>query len=981
MQNRIIYGTGWKITISLFATLFFTLLTKLPAYSLEVGEAILFKKIAVLDFEDKGGRYGEMTGDLMRKLMEKGYPHKIISKASILELLAKDGIKIKYPVASKDVIRIGKALNADAIITGTINITDKVSISAQMHDTKEGKAFAVENFQEKGETATQIKKGANMLAYKLINRIPYKAVIAGIDGKNYMIDAGENQGVIKGTVMSVYEIIGIKRHPFLEDVISVDKAEIGTLIVSDVRENSSVARIKALKEGREIRVNNKIYYKPVREIISMPTAAPTANKSDATAAAASVNEAGKYTVDEVLTFNNILLFGFIDKTGKKYDRAIEGAIRYVFDAFYPFKIITASESLLKKKLEANLMTIIHPLPQGAAALIGRISRADAIVTGSIETVNNNTRIFIQLVSGKTGEPLFYEEEVIIGQETMAMVRDAARQAVNRLIKKMPYKSVVTKRVDEYIYIDAGKKQGVQNGAILPVFKIVGIKRDPVTKEVVSVDRRMMGEVIVIDAKDYTSTTKIYSYVLGEKIDVGIKIMFEPVKEMIVTVLPEMEEVKTEEKAASSPAPLLKQRINGDLSTSYNFIKTAYKDGDTKDYKYSVLTTRLNLNMQNLLDTNLSIFFDGNEREDLRYSKTKETSSDAKQHQYSITTLYLLYQNLFGKLDTYIGRHSVSEGAVTIDGGQLRWNFTPRFRMGAFGGFRSDTNGYKVDEVIKDNEYEIYGIYSGYQGDILNTSLSYVHTLHKDRFDRGYVNLQVYLTPKPYLRFNMYLTEDINLEDKNIETFDTTNLYISGTYNPISDITLSLIYSMYEPYRSFTDDQTSYKEYHEHRYETRGSYRFLKFYNIDASVGYQRRQENGQNSLIYSSGFGDTNLFNTEIQWNFRFTKYIYERQSESNGVNHYYTHSEIYYFSIGRSLFNRLYLDGRYTYQYSKEHHEESLGGRKRTATTVLGGTLTINLPYNLYSLITYEHTKTRSETDGASTDMDSFYAQLGVRF
>ncbi|MBI5179849.1 MAG: hypothetical protein HZA05_00405 [Nitrospirae bacterium] len=979
MQSRTIFVTGWKITISLFAALFFTLLTKLPAYSLEAGETILFKKIAVLDFEDKDKKYDEMTSGLMRDILQKGYPHKILSKASTKELLAKEGIKIKYPVASKDAIRIGKALNADAIITGSINISDKVSISAQMHDTKEGKVFAVESFQEKGEAETQIKRGAQALAYKLINRIPYKAIIAGIEGKNYTIDAGKNQGIFKGIVMSVYEIIGIKRHQFLDDVISVDKAEIGALIVTDVAENSSVARIKTLKEGREIRVNNKIDYKPIGEIISMPIDA--AMKVEAPKTTASVTEAGKYSADEVLTFNKILPFGFIDKTGKKYDKAVEGVVRYIFETLYPFKIITASEPLVKKELEAKGMAIIHPLPQGAGALIGKISGADAIVTGSIETVNTNTRIFIQLISGKTGEPLFYEEEVIIGPATMAIVRDVARKIVNRLVKKIPYKSVVTKRVDEYIYIDVGKKQGVQNGAILPLFKIVRISRDPATNEIKSVDKRMMGEVIVIDAKDYTSTAKIYSIVLGEKIDVGTKIMFESVKEMTATVLPQMEEVKTEEKAASSPTPLLKQRIYGDLSTSYNFTKTTYKDGDTKDYKYSVLTTRLNLNMQNLLDTNLSIFFDGNEREDLRYSKTKETNSDAKQYQYSITTLYMLYQNLFGKLDTYIGRHSVSEGSATIDGGQLRWNFTPRFRMGVFGGFRSNTNGYRVDEVVKDSEYEMYGLYSGYQGDILNTTLSYVHTLHKDRFDRGYANLQVYLTPTPYLRFNMYLTEDINFEDKNIETFDTTNFYISGTYNPISDITLSLIYSMYEPYRNFTDDQTSYKEYHEHRYEARGSYRFFKFYNIDASTGYQHRQESGQNTLIYSVGLGNTNLFNTEIQWNFRFTKNIYERQPESDTAIHYYTHSEVYYFSMGRSLFNRLYLDGRYTYQYTKEHHEESNGGYRRTAMTVLGGTLTINLPYNLYSLITYEHTKTRSEAPGASTEMDSFYTQLGVRF
>lgn len=946
-----------------------------PAYSLEPGEQLLFKKIAVLEFEDKENKYGEAAGDAMRDALQKGYPHKIMIKALTLERLKKEGIKIKYPLTSSDLIKIGKALNADAIITGSISMADRASITAQIFDAKEGQMLAMESFQEKGEAEPLIKRGIQSLAYKLVNRIPYKGIVIDKSEKNYSVDAGRNQGVGKGTVMSVYEIVGINRHPFLGDVVSVDKAEIGTLVVTDVSENSSVAKIRSLKEGREIRVNNKIDYKPIKEIIPMPVAAEAIIKKAERPVAFSSNEVSKFTVDEILTFNKILPSGFIDKTGKKYDRAVESAVRYVFEAVYPFKTITVSEALIKKELEARRMAITHPMPQNVGALIGKVSSADVIVTGSIEMVNNNTRLFIQMVSGKTGEPLFYEEEVIIGQATAAIVRDVARKVANRLINKMPYKSAITNKKDDFVYIDAGKKHGLRNGAILPIFKIRGIKRDPVTNEVVSVDKRMMGEIIVIDAKDYTSTAKMYSVILGEKIDIGSKVMFEPAKDIAVTVLPQMEDVKAEEKAAAAPVSPLKQRIYGDLSTGYNFMKTDYKDNP--DYIYSTLTTRLNLNALNLFNTNLSFFFDGNEREDLRYNKTKETNPAAQQHQYSITTLYMLYQNLFGRLDTYIGRHSVPEGAVYIDGGQLRYNFTQRFRIGGFGGLRSNINDYEVD-----HNYKIYGVYGGYDGDILGTTLSYVHIFHQDKFDRGYANLQAYLRPTPYLRFNMYLTEDLNFKYKDEETYDTSNFYISGTYNPIPDITLSLVYSMFEPFRSFTDDKSFYKEYHEHRYEGRANYRFLKHYNIDASTSYQRREESKQRSTMYSIGLGDTNLISTEIQWNFRFTKNLYNMQPEGSDASmHYHTHSEIYFFSIGRSLFNRLYLDGRYTLQYTKEHHEEMLGGDKRIRMTIVGCTLSMNLPYNLYALMTYEHTKMKSDIAGVSSDADNIYAQLGLRF
>ena len=973
MQNRKIFGAGWNKIAGFLLSVILTLFINSTAYSLELSEQFLFKKIAVLDFEDKGNKYGETAGDAVRDAMQKGYPHKILPKEAVLEGLAKAGIKIKHPLSSADLVKIGKALKADAVVAGSVNIGDTVSITPQIIHAKEGQPLAIESFQEKGETDIQIKRGTQLIAYKLFNRIPYKGIVIDRSDKNYSVDAGRNQGVGKGTVMSVYEIVGINRHPFLNDVISVDKAEIGTLVVTEAGENSSIAKIRTLKEGREIRVNNKIDYKPSKEIIPRPAEA-VIKKTERQAASLS-NEAGSYSIDEIFTFNRILPFGFTDKTGKKYDRAVESAVRYVFEAVYPFKTITFSEALIKKELEAKRMAIAHPMPQNVGALIGEVSSADVIVTGSIEMVNNNTRIFIQMVSGKTGEPLFYEEEVIVGPATAAIVRDVARKVTNRLINKMPYKSAVTNKKDDFVYIDAGKKHGIQNGAILPIFKIRGIKRDPVTNEVVSVDKRMMGEIIVIDAKDYTSTAKMYSIILGEKIDIGSKVAFEPTKDVSVAVLPQMEEVKAEEKAAAAPVSPLKQRIYGDLSTGYNFMKTVYKDNP--DYIYSTLTTRLNINALNLFNTNLSFFFDGNEREDLRYNKTKETNPAAQQHQYSITTLYMLYQNLFGRLDTYIGRHSVPEGAVYIDGGQLRYNFTQRFRIGGFGGLRSNINDYEVD-----HNYEIYGVYGGYDGDILGTTLSYVHIFHQGNFDRGYANLQAYLRPTPYLRFNMYLTEELNFEYKDEETYDTSNFYISGTYNPIPDITLSLVYSMFEPFRSFTDDKTFYREYHEYRYEGRANYRFLKHYNIDASASYSQREETWQNSIMYSIGLGDTNFFNSEVQWNFRFTRNLYNMQPEGADANMYYhTHSEVYFFSMGRSLFNRLYLDGRYTLQYTKEHHEEMFGGDKRTKMSIFGGTLSINLPYNIYSLLTYEHTKTKSDIQGTSSDADNIYAQVGYRF
>lgn len=330
MQNKKISGAGWNKFVGFLLSVILTLFINSTAYSLEPSEQLLFKKIAVLDFEDKGNKYGETAGDAVRDALQKGYPHKIITKALTTEGLQREGIKIKYPLSSKDIIKIGKALNADAIITGSISMADRVSITGQIFDAKEGQMLAMESFQEMGEAEPLIKRGIQLLAYKLINRIPYKGIVIDRTEKGYTVDAGINQGVAKGAVLSVYEIVGINRHPFLGDVISVDKAEIGTLVVTDVSENSSIAKIRSIKTGREIRVNNKVDYKPTKEIISRPAEAVV--KKTVMPSAPLSNEAGSYSIDEILTFNKILPFGFIDKTGKKYDRAVESAVRYVFEA-------------------------------------------------------------------------------------------------------------------------------------------------------------------------------------------------------------------------------------------------------------------------------------------------------------------------------------------------------------------------------------------------------------------------------------------------------------------------------------------------------------------------------------------------------------------------------------------------------------------------------------------------------------------------
>ena len=57
--------------------------------------------------------------------------------------------------------------------------------------------------------------------------------------------------LMKGARLSIFEIKGIKRHPFTNEIINIEKEDIGELTAVKVEDAVTSAKIKEIKKGKK----------------------------------------------------------------------------------------------------------------------------------------------------------------------------------------------------------------------------------------------------------------------------------------------------------------------------------------------------------------------------------------------------------------------------------------------------------------------------------------------------------------------------------------------------------------------------------------------------------------------------------------------------------------------------------------------------------------------------------------------------------
>jgi len=251
------------------AVLFFVSFIAAPAFSVDTvpplsNENIGFKKIGLLNPEDRTNqRYTKNIGKQIRHELAAAFRFEIVPQPKLAKEL---------PLSTQGLIDLGKKFELDGIITGMVEVVgDHLKIDLTLLEAKTGATYAREFVVVKDfNNPAAVEEGVRTIVGKLIGRIPYEAVVTGVqnNGKTITVDAGRLNGLGEGMQVQVFRIVKVNRHPFTGEVIGVEKANVGTLAVVRADDRFSVAKPLRLEKDQAVAQGQYVVFKPSAEILS-----------------------------------------------------------------------------------------------------------------------------------------------------------------------------------------------------------------------------------------------------------------------------------------------------------------------------------------------------------------------------------------------------------------------------------------------------------------------------------------------------------------------------------------------------------------------------------------------------------------------------------------------------------------------------------------------------------------------------------------
>jgi len=239
---------------------FFILLLPLFVYADEPNEVFLFNKLVVLDTDDSTGKnYGEKIG---KTLIDE------LAQMLRFDLIPPEKVHVQHPLSQQSLGELSEKLQADGFIVGRVAISNKmVNISLEILDRR-GEMFALELLAVKEQASpNDLEKSIRELVVRLIGRIPYKADVTRVENGMVTFDAGRVHGVEIGSQASLFEIIGVKRHPFTNEIISFSREDIEIIQVTQVEDLSATGKIISRKKKGKINAGHKVDFIPSERLI------------------------------------------------------------------------------------------------------------------------------------------------------------------------------------------------------------------------------------------------------------------------------------------------------------------------------------------------------------------------------------------------------------------------------------------------------------------------------------------------------------------------------------------------------------------------------------------------------------------------------------------------------------------------------------------------------------------------------------------
>ncbi len=156
--------------------------------------------------------------------------------------------------------KIGGSNKVEGLISARVNKNqDNLTLILDFFLTSDGKLFAQEEAELPENTGTDALAQKTAELYdKVIEKIPYKGLILSREGNRVTLDLGTQDGIKDNATATIVEIIGLKRHPKFNFIISSEKIILGKIKIVKAESTLSFGVIIQEQDRGVIAVDSKI---------------------------------------------------------------------------------------------------------------------------------------------------------------------------------------------------------------------------------------------------------------------------------------------------------------------------------------------------------------------------------------------------------------------------------------------------------------------------------------------------------------------------------------------------------------------------------------------------------------------------------------------------------------------------------------------------------------------------------------------------
>ncbi len=219
--------------------------------------------IAVLPFEKKGEAEDldfSLTEKLITQLVNLRR-FRVIERGAMDKVMDEQALGMSGMVDEQTAVQVGKLAGADVIVIGTINIAQGFGkVSARCIDTETAETIVAKESQTGDPSMANLESLVSNVAIMIYNALPLvEGYIVTTEDDALYLDIGSDVGIRKGTKCVAFREGNEIVHPVTKEVLGKKVTKLGELIVTQVQEKLSVAKVLE-KEG-SIKVGDKVVVK------------------------------------------------------------------------------------------------------------------------------------------------------------------------------------------------------------------------------------------------------------------------------------------------------------------------------------------------------------------------------------------------------------------------------------------------------------------------------------------------------------------------------------------------------------------------------------------------------------------------------------------------------------------------------------------------------------------------------------------------